>query len=142
MAPRIGDVAKKYSTQLRFFIVGSFNTALDFSILFTLTIFGGIPNIAANIISTLIAFLVSFVLNRSFTFKSTVKSIKQQFILFTVVTLFGLWILQSVVIYTLTPLFTAVGFSDAVALLISKLAATAISLIWNYILYARVVFKD
>lgn len=134
-------LTKKYSTQLRFFVVGSFNTVLDFSILFALTVFVGLPNIASNIISTLIAFLVSFALNRTFTFKSTNKNIRRQFILFTVITLFGLWVLQSIVIYILTPIFTTLGLGNSTALFASKLIATLVSLVWNYILYDRVVFK-
>jgi putative flippase GtrA len=62
-------------------------------------------------------------------------------VLFTVVTLFGLWVIQGLIIHFLTPVIMNVGFTEELALLASKLVATVASLIWNYLLYSRVVFK-
>lgn len=142
MSLNIKSYIRQYSTQLRFILIGGFNTVFDFSILFILTAFIGIPNIAANIVSTLIAFLISFVLNRTFTFNSTTKNIRRQFALFALVTLFGLWVLQSIIIYSLVPLLIGFGCDNTLALFVSKLIATMASLVWNYILYARLVFRD
>ena len=135
------EIAKKHADKLRFTIVGSVNAALDFSILFILTMLFNIPKELANFISTFISFLFSFFANKKYTFKSTSKNLKKQFLLFTVVTLFGLWVIQTIIITAITPVFTNLGVNKPAALLISKLIATAASLIWNYTLYSRVVFK-
>lgn len=135
------EIAKKHADKLRFTIVGSINTVIDFSILFTLTTLFNVPKELANFISTFVAFLFSFFANKKYTFKSTSKNLKRQFLLFTVVTLFGLWVIQTIIINTITPVFTNLGVNKPAALLISKLIATAASLIWNYTLYSKVVFK-
>ena len=135
------EVVKKYADKLRFAIVGSINTALDFSILFILTMLFNIPKELANFISTSVSFLFSFFANKQYTFKSTSKNLKRQFLLFTIVTLFGLWVIQTIIIAATTPVFTNLGINKPAALLISKLIATVASLIWNYTLYSRVVFK-
>ena len=135
------EVVKKHADKLRFAIVGSINTVIDFSILFTLTMFLNIPKELANFISTFISFLFSFFANKKYTFKSTSKNLKRQFLLFTIVTLFGLWVIQTIIITAITPVFTNLGINKPAALLISKLIATAASLIWNYTLYSRAVFK-
>ena len=135
------EIAKKHADKLRFTIVGSINTVIDFSILFTLTTLFNIPKELANFISTFVAFLFSFFANKKYTFKSTSKNLKRQFLLFTAVTLFGLWVIQTIIITAITPVFTNLGVNKPAALLISKLIATAASLIWNYTLYSRVVFK-
>lgn len=135
------EIAKKHADKLRFAIVGGVNTALDFSILFILTMLFNIPKELANFISTSVSFLFSFFANKKYTFKSTSKNLKRQFLLFTAVTLFGLWVIQTIIITAITPVFTNLGINKSAALLISKLIATAASLIWNYTLYSRVVFK-
>ena len=135
------EIAKKHADKLRFTIVGSINTVIDFSILFTLTTLFNVPKELANFISTFVAFLFSFFANKKYTFKSTSKNLKRQFLLFTAVTLFGLWVIQTIIIAAIMPVFTNLGINKPAALLISKLIATAASLIWNYTLYSRVVFK-
>lgn len=135
------EIAKKHADKLRFTIVGSINTVIDFSILFTLTTLFNVPKELANFISTFVAFLFSFFANKKYTFKSTSKNLKKQFLLFTIVTLFGLWVIQTIIITAITPVFTNLGVNKPAALLISKLIATAASLIWNYTLYSKVVFK-
>lgn len=135
------EIAKKHADKLRFAIVGSVNTVIDFSILFTLTTLFNVPKELANFISTFVAFLFSFFANKKYTFKSTSKNLKKQFLLFTAVTLFGLWVIQTIIITAITPVFTNLGVNKPAALLISKLIATAASLIWNYTLYSKVVFK-
>lgn len=123
----------------RFLIVGFANTAIDFGLLFILK-FLGVPVLVSNIISTTTAFGFSFFANKKFTFKS-VGSAKREFILFTVVTLFGLWVIQSVVINIILVGFEGSTVSSDIQLFVAKAFATIASLIWNYILYSRVVFK-
>ena len=118
-----------HATKLRYLLIGTINTAIDFSVLFMLTWF-------------IIAFSFSFVANRSFTFRSRTGNIRRQLLLFTLVTLFGLWVIQTIIIALLAPIFIGFNLSQPVALFASKLIATVASLIWNYLLYTNVVFKD
>ena len=128
--------------KLRFAIVGSANTLIDFSILFTLSAFG-VPTVFANIASTSAAFCFSFFANKKYTFHSSNGSLKRELLLFVIVTLFGLWVIQTAVIKLVQiPLTSFTDFSDGIILFIAKIFATASSLIWNYTLYSRIVFKQ
>jgi putative flippase GtrA len=134
-------VAIKNKTQkTRFIAVGGINTLLDFGILFLLKSLG-LPAISANIVSTSAAFCFSFFANKKYTFKTNSTNIKREIVLFVIVTLFGLWVLQTVVIRTITYLLSGFDIPENLTLLIAKLLATIVSLTWNYILYSRVVFK-
>ena len=136
------ELFKKHANKLRFGIVGIINTGLDFGILFFLTLLFNLPRELANTISTTISFLFSFVANKKYTFKSTSKNLKRQFILFAVVTLFGLWVVQNGIISVATPFFMNIISNEAMSLFASKIIATFASLIWNYILYVKIVFAD
>ena len=129
---------KKHQSKLRFALVGGTNTAIDFGVLFLLN-WLGINKYLANFLSTSVAFVFSFFANRKFTFKSS-GAAKKQIVPFLVVTLTGLWILQPIIIWISS---LSLGFlEENVALLIGKLAATVVSMVWNYVLYSRVVFND
>lgn len=130
----------QHAEKFRFALVGGFNTALDFGILFGLTALG-IDKIVANYASTSISFIFSFFANKTFTFKAKSGNAKREFISFIVVTLIGLWVLQPLIIAAITHLLEATTLNDAMTLLVAKLIATVVSLIWNYILYSRIVFK-
>ena len=125
---------------LTFAVIGVVNTALDFGLLFALKSLG-LPAVAANTISTSIAFIFSFIMNRKYTFKSSGQNVKCELLLFITVTLFGLWVLQNIVIWLLTPTLTGFGLAENNAVLVAKLFATAVSLAWNYTMYDKVVFK-
>ena len=125
---------------LRFGIVGGANTALDFGLLFVFK-FIGIPVEIANIMSTGLAFIFSFFANKKYTFKTTGTNVIREMLLFVIVTLTGLWGLQTLII-TLThnPLTQLMGNTD-VALLVAKLLAPVASRTWNYLFYSKLVFK-
>ena len=144
----------KNSQKLKFVAIGGFNTALDFVILFGLSALG-LPKILSNGVSTGVTFLISFVLNKKITFKSEAKTkreLAREMLFFTIVTLFGLWVIQSVIILATEPIFLAafgdfqifgVDFTkEKLALFAAKIIATLFSLIWNFILYKKVVFKE
>ena len=127
-----------------FSIIGGINTTLDFIILFVLTSFG-IKIFIANIFSTGITFIISFLMNKKITFKSVSNNKKElirEMVLFILVTLFGLWVIQNIVISTAMPIFENLLKNKRISLLLSKLIATIFSLIWNFILYKKVVFKN
>lgn len=140
----------------RFAVVGIFNTAFDFAILNTLVFAFDLPNVGANVISGSVAVVVSYFLNLRFVFKTGDKKSARQFVLFILITLVGIYGLQNLIIYTLTHYLTAPStwcfnlleliksdlFSkEFVRLNFAKAIATIASLTWNYILYARLVFK-
>jgi putative flippase GtrA len=134
------QLLKKHAEKIRFIIVGGVNTALDFGILFFLT-FLGLDKIVANYFSTGVALIFSFFANKTLTFKHKEGNAKKQFILFLVITLFGLWVIQPIIIWGSTTLLASYIPNEAINLFVAKLIATVASLIWNYILYSRIVFK-
>ena len=131
---------EKHASKLRFALVGIANTTIDFGLLFILVALG-LGKIPSNYIATTVAFIFSFFANRSYTFKSA-GNIKRQMVLFSVVTLFGLWVIQPIIITVTTHGLATFDLSDEINLLISKVLATGVTLIWNYVLYSRVVFKS
>jgi putative flippase GtrA len=131
---------KKHGAKLRFAVVGGANTALDFIVLF-LFVNLGVDKIAANYISTSVALVFSFFANKSFTFKDKTGNAKKQFAIFLAVTLAGLWVLQPIIIWAVTSLLDTQITNESVLLFIAKLVATVASLIWNYFLYSRLIFK-
>lgn len=133
------DLLKQHAEKFRFALVGGFNTALDFGLLF-LFVNLGFDKIIANYISTSIAFVFSFFANKTFTFRATGDA-RREFITFVTITLFGLWVLQPIVITGVTALAAPLDISESAILIGAKLIATIISLIWNYIMYSRVVFR-
>lgn len=119
--------------------MGIINTALDIGILFVLKSLG-VPVSYANVVSTSVAFCFSFFANKRYTFNGREGNVVHQMTLFIVVTLFGLWVLQTIVIQLTLPLWGALLSNGQLALLAAKLAATVVSLSWNYILYEKLVF--
>lgn len=134
------QLLKKHAEKIKFIIVGGVNTALDFGILFLLT-FLGMDKIVANYFSTGVALIFSFFANKQFTFKGNSGNAKKQFALFLIITLFGLWIIQPLVIWGSTAFLAPYISNEAINLFVAKLIATIASLIWNYLFYSRLVFK-
>lgn len=133
-------MTSKTAEKARFILVGMTNTIIDFGVLFILSGLG-LPNVTANIISTTIAFCFSFFANRKFTFKAIDGNLKRQIPLFIAVTLFGLWVLQTLIISLVSPLLLNIGIADGINLFVAKILATVVTLVWNYTLYSRLVFK-
>lgn len=141
----------------RFGIVGIINTLIDFSILNLLRFVFGLTTIQANLVSTTFAMTFSFFANKHVVFKEEKGSIVKQALVFFGVTAFGLYILQSLVIYTLTNTWLWPGnFAVEVVHMVrlegflkdtfvkvntAKAAAIAVSMVWNYVMYKKVVFK-
>lgn len=137
---RLLDLLKNnIGTKLRFGTVGAANTAIDFGLLFVFRSLG-LPIIPANILSTTAAFCFSFFANKKYTFKSR-GNVKRELILFVVVTLFGLWVLQNIIMQLILWPLHATNLPVETSLLIAKVLATLVSLVWNYVMYSRVVFK-
>lgn len=128
---------------LRFVAVGLANTAIDFGLLFGLRALG-VPIVPANMVSTAVALAFSFFANRSFTFDAAGagrRAAAWQAAKFLVVTLIGLWVLQPLVLLAGTALLSE-SLGASAALFLAKIAATVVSMVWNYLLYDRVVFSS
>lgn len=137
---------------VKFVAIGAVNTAIDFSILNILVSLGGWERIPANFVSVSIAMVFSFFANKLFVFKTKSGSARKQGLQFILVTAFGLYVLQNGAIYTLTELwhwpldwltswFTLFE-KEFVITNGAKAAATAITLVWNFVFYKFIVFKD
>lgn len=133
------NILKKHAEKLRFILVGSLNTIIDFGILFALVSFG-FNEIASNYVSATIALIFSFYANKSYTFRVAGTN-KRQFILFLVVTLVGPWIIQPLSIAGIAHFADYFNLEGSSVLFVGKILGTVGTLIWNYILYSRVVFK-
>lgn len=135
--PKLKNKAEKG----RFLLVGATATTVDFGLLFAFRYLLNLPVIPANIGSTGIAFCFSFFANKKYTFRTNGSNVIREMILFAVVTLFGLWVLQTVIIDLLLPGLKDLLDNPSLALLLAKLVATGATMVWNYLLYSRVVFK-
>ncbi len=143
---------------VRFVGVGLINTAIDFTVLNLLISLFGWPTLISNILSITVAMCFSFIANKTFVFRSKSHNEVRQAVLFVAGTLASLYIIQSVTIYFLTEMWTwplDVGVSlinwlglsntfshDFVYTNGAKLCATVLSMIWNFVFYKRIVFKD
>lgn len=139
----------------KFGAVGIVNTLIDFSLYNVLSGVVGISLIRANIISTTIAMSFSFIVNRSLVFKGRRKSAPKQALLFLGITAFGMYAIQTGAIkflteIWLTPVMTLVAIAHSINIVNhdqfiikngAKAAATVLSLMWNYIMYKKVVFS-
>jgi len=134
------ELLTKHAQKIRFLFVGGGLTLLDFGLLFVF-VHLGIDKIPANYLSTGISFIVSYIVNRNFTFKEHDGNKIKQFILFILVTIIALWVLQPLVIYFILQIPALSAVNESVALFIAKVLATIVSLTWNYVLYAKVVFR-
>jgi putative flippase GtrA len=132
-----------------FAAIGIFNTVFDMALYVLVQYLTG-SIIIANIVATSAALIGSYLLNSKLTFKAK-KWTAKSFVLFVVVTIFGLWVLQTGVIYLLTPLVGVIpeflwrllGPIEGVAkILAPKVAATAVTVVWNFLWYNKVIFKD
>lgn len=123
---------------LRFGLVGIVNTLVDL-VLYTGLSLLGVATVPANLVSTTAGTACSFVLNRGFTFRATAGSLRRQVLLFVVVNVIGLWVLHPLVIGAVESVLPPA--SALVEAVVPKTAAIAVGLVWNFLLYSRLVFR-
>jgi putative flippase GtrA len=130
---------------IKFAMVGFANTAVDFGILNLLMgmtgIYSGKNIFFLNSISFIVAVIHSFFWNKFWTFRVKKTEATKEFLQFLIVSIVGL-LLNSAIVYMITtwmkPMF---GMSEVSWANAGKIAATVISLIWNFIGYKFIVFK-
>ena len=101
-----------------------------------------VPLPIANIISTGIAMMSSFFLNKKWTFKSTGKNYVREVTLFFLFTIIGIWVIQTGFIWFIKEFVPHFGLPDVAFDNIAKIIASVPSLIWNYVTYNKIVFRD
>jgi putative flippase GtrA len=140
----------------KFGLVGILNTLIDFGIFNLAGKYLLLPAVQANIVSTTVAMIFSFFVNRQVVFKDHEKSIWHHAAGFLIITAVGLYIIQTGVIYLLAhvwraPLEAATHIVRGLGIQIfsdefyvrngAKAIGTVFSLMWNYVLYKKVVFR-
>jgi len=136
------ELIKKHADKIRFVLVGGTNTAIDLTILFSLFNLIGLPFFYSNVISTSVALTFSFFVNKRFTFQDGHRITKTKMATFLGITLVGLWLIQPVIILIIRGIFGQIITDDNILLLIGKVLATCVTLVWNYLLYRKFVFKN
>ncbi|HUC20604.1 MAG TPA: GtrA family protein [Candidatus Polarisedimenticolaceae bacterium] len=147
----IGQVGK-------FGIVGILNTLIDFTIFNILTSKRfKINRVTANICSTSVAMTFSFFANRQAVFESGTRNPFIQVVLFFGVTAFGLYVIQTGVLYLLADRWRWPSELSRKILMVTrlnhlispsfalnngaKLVGTLCSLSWSFFMYKYVVFR-
>lgn len=140
---------------IRFVAVGVLNTLIDFGIFNVLIFVFDMNKIVANTISVSIAMTISFFLNKSVVFRHEGKDNSRRFVKFILITTFGLYIIQNLVIYLFAHLFTtpadiATNFihwfglnslsQQFITVNFAKVIATGVTMVWNYFMYKKFVF--
>lgn len=126
--------------KIRFSLVSSVATAIDFSLLLLLTSFG-MATITANYISSSLAFVFSFFANKKFAFRTPDHHIKREAVLFIIVTLTGIWLLQPLIIWKIEDTLDQSIYPTWLVVVVAKVIASFVTFIWNYYFYTRLVFK-
>lgn len=126
--------------KLRFTLVSSISTTLDFILLLTITSFG-LPLITANFMSTSTSFIFSFFASKKYAFKTPDHHIKHEAFKFILVTLTGIWVIQPLIIWPLEPFIRDFGIHGILVVIIAKLIASLATFTWNYLFYTRLVFN-
>lgn len=131
---------KEVTRFIRFSIVGSLGTLLDFSIL-TLLKLAGLPTLLANSISFTTGLINNFTLNRLWTFEDVENTDwRKQFFQYALVSLIGLT-LNNIILLSLENIFSTLMNQSEWAYLPAKVVATGVVVFWNYFANKTWTFK-
>jgi len=118
---------------IKFSLVGALNTAVDFSVYYSLSRYFAFNFLVANAFGFFSSVIVSYLLNKKITFASTTKIGFKEFFYFLSFNLATLFIVE-LIMYIGVAVFR---YNDIVI----KLFATAISVSLNFIFSKKIVFK-
>jgi len=129
----------------KYVVVGLANTAVDFGILnllmWSTKIYEGKTIILLNSIAFLGAVIHSYFWNKLWTFKTKEKvNVASQFLQFLIISLIGVLINSGIVYMIITWIKPMAGVE--IWANIAKVIATVVSLVWNFIGYKLIVFKE
>lgn len=141
----------------KFGLIGVINTVIDFAIYNFMISVVGFSVIAANVVAVTFAMTFSFFANKKFVFSNNSKDVARQAVLFLAFTAFGLYIIQNVIIYGLTEVWTwplevgknivhGIGLENTFSQEFiynngAKAIAIGFTMVWNYLTYKKFVFK-
>lgn len=119
---------------IKFGIVGASGTLVDWVFYFALTRWGHLFYLVAKTISFVVAAINNYIWNRVWTFKSTEKNITKQFLKFFIVSAIGLGFNLLIMKFVVERL----KWSDLIGLVL----ATAVVMIWNFLVNKFWTFRD
>lgn len=116
---------KLFKQIIRFGIVGGVAFLIDYSLLYVLTEYVGLYYLHSSIISFSVSLLFNYIASIKFVFNVSHKQTHKDLMLFVVLSVIGLGINQLVMYFS----------SDILNIyyMISKLGATAIVMVWNFV---------
>ena len=119
----------------RYVFVGGIATVADWGILYLLTSVAGIHHLVSAVISFLAGLTVNFALSKLFVFKADEARINAsaEFIGYGLIGAAGLGITEAIMFVMTDRL--------AVHYMISKMTATAIVLVWNYLARKKIIYR-
>ena len=122
---------------VKFVIVGTSGTLVDFGITFLFKELIGIPELIANAIGFTVAATTNYILNRTWTWRSHEKQVGVEYAKFFAVSLCGLG-LNTLIIYLLTQhcvwsILPEAWNTPTVVFWISKVLATGVVMVWNFL---------
>jgi putative flippase GtrA len=141
----------------KFGIIGVINTALDFLIYNVMFSVFNLAPVPANIVAATFAMTFSFFANKRYVFQERYGNIWRQAASFIIVTVLALYVIQNIVIYFLTEIWNGpldliyntakvVGLDKTFTQEFvfnngAKVIATGFSMVWNYLLYKKIVVR-
>lgn len=143
---------------IRFALVGVFNTLLDFLMLNVLVFGANLPVLLANTISVCVGISMSYVLNHHIVFQSQGRITLAMYLRFFLITGISILVIQTIVIHITVTMFEqlvsslgekfgftgifSISFQDKLVLNLSKATAVLAGMVWNYLMYAKIIFKQ
>jgi putative flippase GtrA len=134
----LSSIYKDYMKFVKYMGVGVIGTLVDLSVLFILVDFFGVYYLYGNVVSYGAGTVVNFILNKRYTFNNSYKKVHFQFLTFAAVAAVG-WLLSEILLY----FFVDYLFKDSSSrtVMVSKVIATFIVVVYNYIVNKRTTFK-
>jgi putative flippase GtrA len=137
--------------KVRFLCAGTMNAVVDLTILNVLVFDFHFPVWLGNTIAVSVAITMSYFLNHRIVFRHHHNPNAKQYLKFFLITGVGVIITQTLIIYLTKatfykllhiqiPAFTS-NVDTKLSLNIAKLTAAVFGMVWNYLLYSKVVFK-
>ena len=134
----LSGVYKDYRLFFKYLGVGVVGTIADLAVLFILVSLLDVFYMYANVVSYGAGTVVNFFLNKRYTFNNTYKKVHFQFMSFALVAAVG-WVLSEALLYVFVNYLFA--NSSDLSVMVSKVMATFIVFVYNYIVNKRTTFK-